>query len=115
MPSPQVEELRIVVSGGNGQSESTRSRVSLPPRTGASALAFYRGTLLPALAGDLFVAVEDGRALLRLRFDTRDPTRLLSSERLLDDTESRIRAVATGPAGLVFVATDRALLRLGPG
>ena len=29
--------------------------------------------------------------------------------------DSRIRAVATGPAGLVFVATDRALLRLGPG
>ena len=112
---PQGEELRIVVSGGNGQSESTRTRISLPPRTGASALAFYRGTLLPALAGDLFVAAEDGRALLRLRFDKRDATRLLSSERLLHDADSRIRAVATGPAGLVFVATDRALLRLGPG
>jgi glucose/arabinose dehydrogenase len=109
-----VEELRLVVSGGNGAPESTRVRLSLPARTGASALAFYRGTLLPALAGDLFVAADEGRHLLRLRFENGDPTRLLSTERLLEDTDSRIRAVAAGLDGVVYVATDRALLRVGP-
>ncbi len=111
--SRNVEELRLVVSDRNAGPESTRVSMSLPARTGVSALAFYRGTL-PALAGDLFVAAEEGRHLLRLRFDKRDATRLLSTERLLEDANSPIRAVATGPDGVVLVATDRALLRLGP-
>ncbi len=110
-----VEELRVIAAGSaSGSGSTSRLRIPLPVGTGAAGMAFYRGTLLPALAGDLFVAAEDGRALLRLRFDKRDGTRLLSTERLLQDADSRIRAVAAGPDGLVFVATDRALLRLGP-
>jgi glucose/arabinose dehydrogenase len=86
----------------------------LPAGTGAAGIAFYRGTAVPAFAGDLFVAADEGRALLRLRFDRRDPTRTVSIERLLDDDGRRVRAVAIGADGLVYVATDRALLRLGP-
>jgi glucose/arabinose dehydrogenase len=88
--------------------------MTLPAGIGVSGMAFYRGTLVPAFAGDLFVAGEDGRALLRLRFDERDATRLVSTERLLEDINSPIRAVATGPDGVVLVATDRALMWLGP-
>ncbi len=56
---------------------SSRARLPLPAGTGAAALAFYRGTLLPAFAGDLFVAAEEGRHLLRLRLDRRDPARIV--------------------------------------
>jgi glucose/arabinose dehydrogenase len=108
-----VEELRIVVAAGDA-GESPRTRLPLPAGTGAAALAFYRGTLLPAFAGDLFVAAEEGRHLLRLRFDKGDPTRLVSSERLLEDAASPIRAVSVSAEGVVYVATDRTVLRLGP-
>jgi glucose/arabinose dehydrogenase len=105
-----VEELRIVDAG----SSTSRARIPLPAGTGAAAVAFYRGTLLPALTGDLFVAAEEGRHLLRLRFDKRDPARLVSSERLLQDVAGPIRTVSVAPDGVVYVGTDRAVLRLGP-
>jgi glucose/arabinose dehydrogenase len=108
-----VEELRVLVPGGAVGSTS-RTRIALPGGTGAAALAFYRGTRLPTLTGDLLVAAEEGRHLLRLRFDKRDPVRLVSSERLLQDVAGPIRAVAVAPDGVVYVATERAMLRLGP-
>jgi glucose/arabinose dehydrogenase len=109
-----VEELRIVAASLAGSPTLSRTRMPLPAGTGAAGMAFYRGTLVPAFAGDLFVAAADGRALLRLRFDRRDPTRTVSIERLLDDAGTRVRAVSTGSDGLLYVATDHALLRLGP-
>jgi aldose sugar dehydrogenase len=109
-----LEELRIVPASLAGSASPARTRMPLPAATGAAGMAFYDGTLVPAFAGNLFVAAEEGRALLRLQFDSRDPTRTVSIERLLDDTGDRVRAVAVGGEGLVYVATDRALLRLGP-
>jgi glucose/arabinose dehydrogenase len=105
-----AEELRLVGSG-NG-SVPAGARVPLPPGTGASALAFYRGANVPALEGNLFIAAEEGRYLLRLRLDAR--SQVVSTERLLHDAARPIRAVASGAGGLVYVATDRAILRLGP-
>jgi glucose/arabinose dehydrogenase len=109
-----LEELRIVPASLEGSPNLSRTRMTLPAGIGVSGMAFYRGTLVPAFAGDLFVAGEDGRALLRLRFDERDATRLVSTERLLQDLNTPIRAVATGADGVVLVATDRALMWLGP-
>ncbi len=110
-----VEELRVIVSVGvSGAPSTSRIRIPIPAGVGVAGVAFYRGTLIPAFAGDLFVATEEARSLLRLRFDTRDPTRLVSGERLLEDVGARIRAVAVAGDGLVYVATDRAVLRLGP-
>jgi aldose sugar dehydrogenase len=109
-----LEELRIVPASLAGSPGLSRTRMPLPAGTGASGMAFYRGTLVPAFAGDLFVAADEGRALLRLRFDRRDPTRAVSTERLLDNAGNRVRAVTTGSDGLLYVATEHSLLRLGP-
>jgi aldose sugar dehydrogenase len=110
-----VEELRVIVSGGvSGAPSASRIRIPMPAGVGAAGVAFYRGTLVPAFAGDLFVAAEEAHSLLRLRFDTRDPTRLVSGERLLEDVGARLRAVTVAADGLIYVATDRAVLRLGP-
>ena len=106
-----VEEVRAV---NPGQTPNGRARIPLPAGTGTAAVAFYRGTLLPAFTGGLFVAAQEGRYLLRLQLDTRDPTRVALTERLLQDVGSPIRAVSVAPDGLVYVATDRTLLRLGP-
>ncbi len=109
---PEVEELRIVSAGS--QNGAGRGRINLPAGTGAASMAFYRGTLLPELSGDLLVAAAEGHHLLRMRLDKRDPTRVVSTERLLQDAGSPIRAVATSNDGTIYAATDRAVLRLGP-
>ena len=107
-----LEELRIVGSGS--QASGARGRMSLPPGTGAASMAFYRGTLLPQLSGDLFVAAAEGHHLLRVRLDKRDSARIVSTEKLLEDAASPIRSVATSIDGTIYAATDRAVLRLGP-
>jgi glucose/arabinose dehydrogenase len=107
-----LEEVRIV--GAGSASTGGRNRLSLPAGLGAADLAFYRGTLLPGFAGDLFVAAAEGHHLLRMRLDKRDPSKVVSTERLLQDVGSPLRAVAASPDGTIYAATDRGVLRLGP-
>jgi glucose/arabinose dehydrogenase len=110
-----TEELRVIDPETAQVTEhAARAMIPLPMRTGAASLAFYRGNLMPAFRGDLLVAANEGRHLLRLRFDRRDPTRVLSTERLLQDMVSDVRVVAVGLDGAVYLCTDRALLRLSP-
>ena len=80
-----AEELRVIFSGGAGAPSTSRLRIPMPVGSGAAGVAFYRGSLVSAFVGDLFVAAEDAQCLIRLRFDKRDPARLVSSERLLQD------------------------------
>ena len=47
-------------------------------------------------------------------FDPNDPAKIVSSERLLQDLDSPIRAVSVTSDGTLYVATDQAVLRLGP-
>ena len=91
-----------------------RTSYALPAGTGASSAAFYRGELMPTFKGDLFIAAESGRQLLRLRFDPANPSKIVSLERLLDDQIGPPRVVAEGPDGALYIATDNALYRLAP-
>jgi glucose/arabinose dehydrogenase len=108
-----AEELRIIAARGS-PAMSNRARLPLPAGMGASALAFYRGTLVPVFAGNVFVAAGDGQYLLRLRVDAHDPSKVMFNERLLQDLGSRIRTVATTNEGMVYLATETSVLRLGP-
>jgi glucose/arabinose dehydrogenase len=114
---PGVEELRAIAPGTRpvrrGERQA-RQGYTLPANTGVSSLAFYRGASVAAFRGDLFVAAQEGRSLLRLRFDRRDPTRVVSTERLLQNRSDTIRLVAGGGDGALYVCTDRALVRIGP-
>jgi glucose/arabinose dehydrogenase len=109
-------EARLsVVSAEEGRRGSgTRPRLLLPQSTGVSSLTFYRASRIPAFQGNLLVAAEEGRHLLRLGFDARDSTRLSFSERLLQDRIGPIRTVAVSPDGAIYIGTDRALWRLLP-
>lgn len=84
------------------------------PDIAPAGIAFYTGKQFPAWQGDLFVSELLGRALVRL---TLNGDRVVSEERLLTELNARIRGVATGPDGVLYVLTDGnggKILRLVP-
>jgi glucose/arabinose dehydrogenase len=84
------------------------------PDVAPAGIAFYTGKLFPAWHGDLFVSTLVGRSLVRLVLKN---GRVTGEERLLTDLNARIRGVADGPDGALYVLTDGAagkILRLVP-
>jgi len=81
---------------------------------GVSGMAFYTGSLFPEWQGDLFVAALASSELIRLALDG---DTIVGEERLLRERGERIRDVAQGPDGALYLLTDAAdgsLLRLQP-
>ena len=98
-----------------GQSRlASRTSYALPAGTAAASAAFYRGDLMPIFKGNLFVAAELGRQLIRLRFDSANTTKILSVERMLTDQIGALRVVGEGPDGALYIATESVLYRLAP-
>jgi glucose/arabinose dehydrogenase len=77
-------------------------------------MAFYRGGLIPAFRDDLLIASDEGRHLLRMRIDPRDPNRSVPADRLLLDAIGGIRVVGVAPTGAIYVGTARAVGKLSP-
>ena len=73
------------------------------PDIAPAGIAFYTGKLFPAWQGDLFVSGLLGRSLVRLVLKD---DRVIAEQRLLTDLNARIRGVATGPDGALYVMTD---------
>jgi glucose/arabinose dehydrogenase len=108
-------ELWAVVPGGSGTTRGALvARYRLPAGTGPAGATFYRGDLIPELTGNLLVAADEGRSILRLKLDRGAPHRIAASERLLADAFGGVRAIAVGPEGVIYFCTDRALVRLAP-
>jgi glucose/arabinose dehydrogenase/cytochrome c2 len=75
----------------------------------------YNGDRFPEWKGDLFASELMGQVLRRIR--VRD-NKVVLEEALLGDLRERIRSVATGPDGYIYLVTDSArgrLFRLRPG
>ena len=84
------------------------------PDVAPAGITFYSGTLFPAWHDDLFVSTLVGRALVRLVLKD---DRVVGEQRLLTELNARIRGVAEGPDGALYVLTDGAtgkILRLVP-
>jgi glucose/arabinose dehydrogenase len=84
------------------------------PSIAPSGMDFYDGDRFPNWRGDLFVGALAGSHLRRL---TLDGDKVTGQEVLLEDLGERIRAVKSGPDGLIYVLTDSydgQLLRLEP-
>lgn len=73
------------------------------PDIAPAGIAFYEGREFPAWKDNLFVSELAGRSLVRLTL-SRD--RVITEERLLTDLNQRIRGVAEGPDGALYVLTD---------
>jgi glucose/arabinose dehydrogenase len=85
------------------------------PVIAPSGMIFYSGEAFPGWKGNLFVGGLAAAALVRLVLDG---DRIAHEERLLGNRGERIRDVAQGPDGSIFVITDQAdgkVLRLAPG
>ena len=77
-------------------------------------MTFYTGALFPAWRNSLFIGGLASRALVRL---TVEGERVTGEERLLADLNARIRDVAQGPDGALYLLTDEQngrLLKLVP-
>ncbi len=84
------------------------------PVISPGALAIYSGQLFPEWKGNFFIAGLSSKALIRLIVEGE---RVTGEERLLTDREERIREVAQGPDGALYLLTDGKsgkLLRLTP-
>lgn len=87
---------------------------SWTPVIAPSGLIFYGGEAFPDWKGDLFVGGLASTALVRLDVDG---DTVGGEERLLESLGLRIRDVAEGPDGAIYVATDEsdgAILRIAP-
>ena len=73
------------------------------PGIGPSGLTFYSGDRYPGWNGSLFSGALNRMHLNRLEFKGRTA---ITEERLLADWGKRIRDVAQGPDGLLYLSTD---------
>jgi len=84
------------------------------PSIGVSGMAFYTADAMPGWRGNVFVG---GLAIPKLVRLERDGDRITGSEDLLEDLALRIRQVAQGPDGALYLLTDESdgeILRVGP-
>ncbi len=106
--------LSAVVKSAGQSRAALRTAYALPSGTGAASAAFYRGDLMSIFKGNLFIAAEMGRQLMRLRFDPDNASKIVSVERMLTDEIGAVRVVSGGPDGALYVATESVLYRLAP-
>ena len=85
---------------------------ALPPETRPSSVAFLRGSAVSELRNDLLIASEEGRHLLRVRFDAGGGTRVAATERLLQDVVGGVRVVAVSPGGGLYIGTEDAVAQI---
>jgi glucose/arabinose dehydrogenase len=84
------------------------------PSIAPGGMTFYDADLVPAWRGNLFVTALNGKHLARLVLDG---DRVVGEERLLTDLNQRLRDVAVGADGALYVITDEdngQLVRLAP-
>lgn len=73
------------------------------PSIAPCGMMFYTGDKFPEWKNNLFVGALAGRHLARLVLDGQ---KVISEEKLLTDLNTRIRDVANGPDGFIYLLTD---------
>ncbi|HSN74211.1 MAG TPA: PQQ-dependent sugar dehydrogenase, partial [Anaerolineae bacterium] len=84
------------------------------PSIAPSGMTFYTGDQFPRWRGNLFIGALRGQMLVRLQLDG---DKVISEERILENSLGRIRDVRQGPDGFLYLLTDAQnglLVRLEP-
>jgi aldose sugar dehydrogenase len=84
------------------------------PTIAPAGLVYYDATLIPAWRGSLLFTTLKGSALYRLQLSS-DGRSVTTQDRLLEGTHGRLRAVAVGPDGSVYLGTSNRDGRGSPG
>jgi glucose/arabinose dehydrogenase len=86
----------------------------LPQATSPTPMAFYRGTLIPPLRGDLLVASGNEPTIRRIRFDKGNPTRVTSMDPLLENAGGVIRTLSVNREGAIYFCVNDELRVMTP-
>ncbi|MFO0604721.1 MAG: PQQ-dependent sugar dehydrogenase [Polyangiales bacterium] len=110
------DELNVARAGANlgwpavtqcqGFDGFTRPALTWAAPTPPGGAALYTGTSIPSWRGSLLVGVLGARHLHRVMLDPNVPGRVLGHEVYLDGIFGRIRHVAMGPDGHLYVTTS---------
>ncbi|MBU1325100.1 MAG: PQQ-dependent sugar dehydrogenase [Alphaproteobacteria bacterium] len=111
-----VEYRGGAINQGLTQKDGTEQPVYYwDPVIAPGGMAFYQGAMFPGWNGNLLVGALGGKHLARLVLENGE---VVGEERLLTGLGERIRDVAVGPDGAVWVVTDETngkLVRLSSG
>jgi len=107
------DEVNIIIAGGNYgwpvvHHRDNREGMIAPlleytPAVAPSGAMFYTGDLFPQWKNDFFFATLVGRKLVRVKFHDQEPQ---EQEFLMEGQFGRLRAVAQGIDGSIFVITS---------
>jgi glucose/arabinose dehydrogenase len=103
-----------VGSGRSGMAGAVGPIHQWTPVIAPSGMLFYGGEAFPGWSGNLFVGGLRSTALVRLELDGET---VAHEERIIDDLGLRIRDVAEGPDGALYLATDHSdgqILKISP-
>ncbi len=106
-----------IMVGAAGNPDYVDPILTFVPSSPPGDVMFYSADLMPSLQNDLFVSVlgfqpAERQNLMRIRFqDPANPTRPTAIERWFNDENGnsvygRLRALATGPDGAIYVGTS---------
>lgn len=107
------DEVNIILSGANygwpvvhhreKHAGMVQPLVEYTPALAPAGCTFYLGSAFPAWTGDLFFTTLKGKRLVRLKLDGQTP---VGQEHLLKDAYGRLRDVAQGLDGYLYVITS---------
>ena len=107
--------LTAIASDGVQRRGVVQATLALPDGTVPSGVAVYPSTgIAEAFRGNVLIASDEGRSLLRLQMDPVQPTRIIATQQLLQDRIGGIRAPIIGSDGAIYVATENTIWKLSP-
>jgi glucose/arabinose dehydrogenase len=107
------DEVNIIIAGGNygwpvihhreGREGMISPLLEYTPAIAPAGAMFYTGDLFPQWQNDFFFATLVGQKIVRVKFEDLEP---LEQEFLIEEQFGRLRAVAQGVDGSIFVVTS---------